>query len=133
MPVCSGGAALRTPSDPAAATFQELLERVPHGLRCIIALICGNHFFASGCSCGAPKCEAAAKRLGISMKQKAEKVFAVAGGSSERVIEKDWRIDYGAFLGAGTFGMVYQGTHEGLGVPCGVKCMDVQRVCAHPE
>ena len=44
MAVCSGGAALRRPSDVKAATFDELLERVPHGLRCVIAILCGNDF-----------------------------------------------------------------------------------------
>ena len=38
MAVCSGGAALRKPSDVKAATFDELLERVPHGLQCVIAI-----------------------------------------------------------------------------------------------
>ena len=44
MAVCSGGAALRKPSDPKAATFDELLQRVPSGLLCVIAIICGNDF-----------------------------------------------------------------------------------------
>jgi len=83
MAVCSGGAALRRPSDARAATFEELLERVPQGLRCIIAVVCGNDFFASGWPCGKPQCEAAVNLLCVNMKRKAPMVFAIAGGSSE--------------------------------------------------
>ena len=93
MAVCSGGAALRKPSDVKAATFDKLLERVPHGLQCVIAILCGNDFFASGWPCGAPQCEAAAKRLCVGMKRKAKMVFAIAGGSSDTWGYHGWSCD----------------------------------------
>ena len=93
MAVCSGGAALRKPSDDKAATYAELLEYVPHGLQCVIAILCGNDFLASGWPCGAPQCEAAAKNLCASMKRKAKMVFAITGCSSDTWGYNSWSID----------------------------------------
>ena len=93
MAVCSGGAALRKPSDAKAATFDELLQRVPSGLLCVIAIICGNDFFASGWPCGAPQCEAAANLLSVNMKRKAKMVFAITGGSSDTWGYHGWSSD----------------------------------------
>ena len=45
MAVCSGGAALSKPGDQGAL-FSELLERVPDDLQILIAVICGNDWYA---------------------------------------------------------------------------------------
>ena len=42
--ICSGGAAVSTPSG-GAATFQEMLEHVPRGVRFLVSIICGNDYY----------------------------------------------------------------------------------------
>ena len=46
MAVCSAGAKLTNPGE-TEASFDELLEPVPTGVRMIIPIICGNDFLAS--------------------------------------------------------------------------------------
>ena len=57
MAVCSGGASLAVPVEPAAATYSELLAHVPAGVEAIIAVVCGNDFLASKWSTPARKRE----------------------------------------------------------------------------
>ena len=41
MALCSGGAQLVN-APPGSATYQELLSYAPSGLRCLLAVLCGN-------------------------------------------------------------------------------------------
>ena len=88
MAVCSGGAALCASRNSAAATFAELLQCVPDGLRVLIAILCGNDFLDgrwAGVRLGARRREVydAAAALSNAMRAKATSSFAVVGGSWE--------------------------------------------------
>ena len=82
--VCSGGAALCQPSDARAASFAELLEHVPYDLKVIVAIVCGNDLFDHRWKFDSRKadCYRAAEDLCDGMRCRAEKCFAVVGGSS---------------------------------------------------
>ena len=46
MAICSGGAQLVS-APSGSATYQELLDRAPSGLKCLIAVVCGNDLYSS--------------------------------------------------------------------------------------
>ena len=84
MAVCSGGAALVTPADPRAASYEELLARVPVGVTAIVAVVCGNDLLSPRWKTAAYKleCDAAVLSLCHGMRHKSALQFAVVGGSA---------------------------------------------------
>ncbi len=88
MAVCSGGAALCKPDDAAAASFAELLSHLPPDLDILIAVVCGNDFWAKQWPSDARKleCWQAAAELCNGMRERARKCFAVAGGSASTLV-----------------------------------------------
>ena len=88
MAVCSGGATLCNPGE-WSASFEEMLERVPSGIRMIIPIVCGNDILVNW---KVPEFQsawaAAATRLCAGMRAKSATQFAVVGGSADA-----WRYD----------------------------------------
>ena len=87
--VCSGGAAMAHPCG-GAASFAEMLEHVPRGVRFVVSIVCGNDYYGHRVHPITPAMEIAIAEYCARVEKLAFVHLAVAGMPSDVWGYKTW-------------------------------------------